>query len=381
MGNIIIAAQLIKKRKWSLFILMIEVIISSIVLVGIIGQCVHIKNVSNISKVFNGIECFYFTPFDYYSPNFQIEEQIDDSGIEIASINMIQVNEDDSESFTSFTACSDLIIDRLEVNMDKGEWFGEKHIKTDYIPVVSIGDNFKVGDIIQVKKYSCQVIGCVKNDEYMISLNSGASNGDFSIGRMISDFSGHKLIIPYRSEKYTCFKEEDISFIIPESSRIIRVDESVKDELTDKLKQYGTISSIQEMNQNYSDDNYEFGITNGILLLVFVLLTLVGIGGMNGIYRAENSKYYTILYMLGLDSKRCMIVEAINSFAVIGISYGVFIVVYKLLFPDIIPSDVTNRYGWIYICVFLYLLVLYLITSLGGIKSVSNRNIIELYRE
>lgn len=76
MNRIRIAWRLITRRKWTVFLLAVEIILSSVVLLGMAGRLIFIKDAIQITETFQGEDAYYFTPRSYYSPDFEVESYI-----------------------------------------------------------------------------------------------------------------------------------------------------------------------------------------------------------------------------------------------------------------------------------------------------------------
>ena len=335
------------------------------------------KKLSDVISTKNG---YYYTAYDYYTPDFKIEDYIDIKEENIGSINKISVSSKEG-IYIDFYGISDRIIDMYKANMKEGVWF-DAYENDKYIPVVSYGNIRKVGEVFKVKDKSCKVIGLIDKNEPMISLTAGASNGFFKLNRMLKLSMDGMLIVPYKSKKYNCFNKKDIFDSSPQSSSIIFTEDGNDDlELENGLKKYGTITSIEEMISNFEKEKNETLITNVILLIVFIILTIVAVIGINGIQLEQNKKYYSITYILGFSSGKCMLIEAINSASVFVLSYVMFLVVYYLLNSKTSIFDLGEPNVGVSIFVFVYMIGIFFITSFSNVLKSAKRNIMDLYRD
>ena len=124
------------------------------------------------------------------------------------------------------------------------------------------------------------------------------------------------------------------------------------------LSDYGAITSVEQMQENYNKSNREFLFTNGIVGIVFLFLTMTGIGGINYIQSKNNDKFYTILFMLGMNKNKRMLIETLNTFSVIGISAITMLIFGGKIAAITSPKGVGRIENWMYSgC---YKLVLYL---------------------
>ena len=382
MKLLLIAGNLAKKRKWSLLFLMIEIILSSIVLLSLIGELLFLENSSQIAKTFEGTDSYYFTKRIYYTPDFRIEDYLDEkikAGVHIGNIHTVRFDTEE-QKYISGLAYSDVILDKINIEMLEGEWITDS--ECEGIPLVAVGGNYCVGEEITISEGNKgTIVGIIEEDSYCVTFMASGSSGYASLSNFISTVSGIDFIMPYTDSKY--WKTEDVLFesdMAQESQIICVQDASVREELINTLKQYGDISSIEEMEQKYLNDIREFYIVNGIVLAIFSVLTIVGISGMNGIQSIENERQYTILYIIGLDKRKCMLIEAMNTFTVIGVSYVVVLFLYKTMASWILPSGVQSIDSWILGVLFLYLIIIYFITSISFIRKAGKQNIMELYK-
>ncbi len=121
-------------------------------------------------------------------------------------------------------------------------------------------------------------------------------------------------------------------------------------------------------------------MTNGMVFVIFMILTVAGINGINRIWEVEDERVYTIMYMLGLDTKNCMMIEALKTFTVVGISYLLFLIGYKWILRSILPMGISNESGWILAVTFIYFLAIYAVTSVSFVLKAGKCNIMELYK-
>ena len=66
MNTLRIAYRLTKKRKWSLFLLTVEIIICSIVILSTLGKIFYYFETKDLAYSFDGKNIYYFSPYTYY---------------------------------------------------------------------------------------------------------------------------------------------------------------------------------------------------------------------------------------------------------------------------------------------------------------------------
>lgn len=372
-----VAYNMAKQHKVGLFLLMGEIIISSLLLVGILGELIYLWKSADIANTFKNTRSYYFTPFTYYSPDFELNKYLDDEECAIVNIGEVRDLFLELESGEDVNALvyNEHIMANINMEMESGNWIVAED--ENLIKLVAIGNEYKVGDEVvfsnDIKGY---VIGTIREDSYLIRMMSSASNGNASLGAFISQAAGIDFIIQYH-EQYEWIENESIR---NNSSIIEIIDETKEKEIVEKVERYGDISSIDDMEINFKKNNREYFIVNGILLFVFSFLTIVGIGGTNGIWYIKNQKNYTIYYMLGLSNQKCRILEAINSFFVIGVAYSLFLILYELFFKDYLLLQASMWKTWILFILFIYYMIIYSLTSIVFIRKAGTSDIMDLYK-
>lgn len=378
----IVTARMMKKRRKTILLLMAEMILSSVVMASLVGQMLFIHKSSRIVNAFNGFDCYYFTPHFYYDPDFYIGDYLSDeekASTELGTTHIMSVKTE-QHGLRHAVGYTDFVIDRACVEMEEGDWFNTADCSN--IPLVAVGDEYKTGEQVTFENGSTgTIIGTVRKDSYIISFTHSGSSGNASLSDFISLPSEAGFIVPYQSEHYQSLPEEVIEHDMANFSQIVYIrNPDMKSRVTGTLKQYGYISSIEEMENNFNEENRDYFITNGIIFFIFMILTVVGIGGINGIWRVEDEHAYTVMYILGLDTKKCMVIEALKTFTVVGISYLFFLAVYRWLLDSVLPVGISAESGWIPAVTFLYFLVIYAVSSASSILNAGKHNVMELYR-
>lgn len=372
----LVAYHMAKQRKVSLILLMGEIIISSLLLVGILGELVYLWKSADIANTFKNTNSYYFTPFTYYSPDFEMHECLHNAqkdAVKIGEVRDLFLKLKSGE-YVTVLAYNPLILSNMNIEMESGMWITSEDKGASPIHLVAIGNRYQIGDEITFSNgVQGYVIGTIREDSYLIRMMNSASSGKASLNSFVSQATDIDFIIGYNDQ----FEENAIL----NNSRVIEIaDSTMEKEIIDKLKKYGNISSIYEMEQNFKQNNREYFIVNGILLFVFSFLTIVGIFGTNGIWYIKNQKNYTIYYMLGLSNQKCRILEAINTFLVIGLSYSVFLVLYEMFFKKYLLLQASEWKLWILISLFFYYIAIYGLTSVVFIKKAGKNDIMDLYK-
>lgn len=123
-------------------------------------------------------------------------------------------------------------------------------------------------------------------------------------------------------------------------------------------------------------------ITNGTAFLFFLILVLAGIGGNNAIQKIQNEKTFSIYYILGLTTGKCAQIEALRGLIIFVLSFIAAFIAYNIpqiravmSYGDIIINTLT------FLFVFIYLILIYLISSVVFVYKVLKLNPIVLYRK
>ena len=141
----IVAVHMAKKRKISILLLMMEVILSAVVMVSLIGQMLFLQKSALIVKTFNGSDCYYFSPRSYYDPDFRIENYLSDEErdcVDLGTTHILSVKTDQNRS-VKVIGYSDFIIERARLKIEAGGWFTDVDCNT--VPLIAIGDTYQIG--------------------------------------------------------------------------------------------------------------------------------------------------------------------------------------------------------------------------------------------
>lgn len=398
-----LALKEVWKNKITLFLLIVQIVFSSFIFTAMIGKVQDVVNRSQILNAVSNKNAVYYSDY-MFNINNSYSEQIDITSIlkKEAGINSSvgecydmqslfikkqeeYTNNDSNNSFFIF-GYNDTLIDMADMNLKTGVWFDECS-ETNYVPLVTVGDKYKLGEIIdfyndnseKLEKQGC-VIGIIDKSDYIYNLSQA---GDVSLENIACVPNSDGIILPAVSNKYNCF-DNDISLDNLQSlGHLLITDEEAN---TEKIKSvigsYVYVISLQEMEDDYSYNlTYSFTI-NGVLLLVFTLITFIGIGGLNAIYNLNNEKRYTIYFMLGLTQKGCAIIESVRSFCIIFIGFLMAAILFNV--PDIHTMFIANgiTVNWLtFVFIFCYLIIIYLCTSVPFIIKLGTKRIIENYKE
>lgn len=382
-----LALHLIWKRKYTYALLAFQMIISIIIFVSLVGKVQHIAHSQTVANIFNSENAFYFTPYTYYDTNsFHLKELLpDESSYEIGRVSNLTLKNNSGENVFAY-GYNDTIIRYTNVNLKDGTWFNSD---TDYehIPIISIGSKYSVDDVVTLRDYenekemTFKVIATIRETEYITTFMSGGSKNNASLENIVS-IANADFIVPFECSKVNSIGENDVSSYNYNYGSIIIMKNSENAAVYELLDQYGEVSDINSMITNFKDETRDYFLSNGIVLLVFTLLGLSGIGGINSMLNVANRKRYTIYFMYGMTQRKCAIIEAIRSGLVIIVSFVASVVL--IFYTDIGNLFPPTEYAinvMTFIYVLLYMAGIYLVTSLYFVINLSKQNLMDVYKQ
>lgn len=387
---LILTVRMINKDRWSYVLLIFELVLTSIIFLPFVGKLQAEMATKNIINVFNDRNACYFNPYEFFDVEKnnikKILQKDGCSDLEVGEISDISLEMSNGKELSAY-GYNDTIIDFVRLSLSQGSWF-EKQEKDDCIPIISIDPKLKMNDIVEfagsddTSKVKGKVIGVMSREEYVMTFNSSGNN-DFS---KLSDFVSSPeadIIVPYQCKNYKSFTEKNIEEGSYQPGKILMTKkEKSLDKIIKICHQYGSISKINKMKENYQKDKRDFYISNGIVLAVFSLLSLAGIGGFNGIQSMLHERMFTIYYMLGLSKRRCMLMEGLRTFLLLIVSFGsVLILFYLLKFNRLFNADEYRMNGITFSIVFLFLCLICFVSSVGYVEKLARKNLIEVYKK
>ena len=146
------------------------------------------------------------------------------------------------------------------------------------------------------------------------------------------------------------------------------------------LLQYGHATSIDDMLVNYETSIRDELLIYSIICIIFAILTMVGIGGNNGIQNIINKYDFVVYYMLGATKTTCILIEAVRSGIVIVLSYALAIGIYQLI-PTVFPINAYEITLQTWVIILLFLILIYCVTSGIFLYRLSRSNLVTSYKE
>jgi len=391
-SSLYIAINLLIKRFPMHGIMILQTGITVLLLLIIVGRLQAVNDTSEIANTFTGQNAYYFMRYKFIDSTFDISGALNTQGIESFSLGEIanlgftyvQAKED---KYISAYGYNDTIIESCELKLDSGKWFSDSDCAN--VPAIAIGDEFHIGDIIVVtncydnSKYSIEIIGILNRDTYILAFNRSASSGDSTVEHFISK-SNVDMILPYASHKLNSiarttnddFKQMESSLavlVIPHESYPVEF-------VADSLSLYGHTTYIADMLTNYSNQLRFEKVIYMLLVIVFTILTLVGIGGNNGIQNMLNEHQFVIYFMLGATKRKCVCIEAMRS-ALLLVSGFILAVLISLHLPAVFYASSQKGNIMKLVVILLYLAMIYVITSGAFLYKLGVKNLFATYKE
>lgn len=390
-GIIICTADLIKKHIKQNIVLMIQIAVTILIFLGFIGKLQYISSKSDIAETFNSSKALYYTPFSFTSQDITAEKIIEDNSLdilEIGCVNHMYISSNDNLYLC--LGYSDAIIERCNLKLSSGKWFDE-YDKTDAIPIISLNNSFSLNDTLMLednngKKYEAVVIGSISPDDYVIEFNHSGSKNVMSI-EFFAQKPQSAFIVPYNSKKLPTVTDDfDYKRLIDDSPGFVGEllfckEKSDNVTIEKAFSEYGEITDIDQMIENYKRDiKFDF-ISNGIILLVFTLLTAAGIGGINGMQSRLDRKNYIIYYMLGMNKKECAAIEFLRTFSIAAVGFFIALFLYnipsirKMLYSNEIIINIST-----FVLSFIYIILIFCIVSMKYVIDLGKGSLIDHYK-
>ena len=389
--TILFSWNLIIKKFRTHSLMALQTSISILLLVFLVSRMQFIDHTSNISNTFNGQNAFYFMPYKYLDDSFHIEDTLAKTTTPVESIGEIGnlFFKDDYSNVVAAYGYSDTMIDLCNLSLSDGAWFAGATTDLGSVPAIAVGDLYSIGDVIELTQpttgqtHRFEIIGTIENSSYILTFDKSGSFGVSSVEYFIS-LPRYQLIVPYDSERYLSIaKTEDENLLYMESSLakiLIFGDECPAEEVLDELRQYGHATYISDMLVNFDQSIIKEFVTSVIICIIFTLLTLVGVGGNNGIQNMLNEHEFIVYYMLGATQKQIVWIEAMRGGFIMLASF-ILAILLNVIFPNFYPLDMHRVTPATFFVAFLYLLAVYFSTSGVFLYKLSKKNLINTYKQ
>ena len=319
------------KHKVAYIVLIVELILMEGLILSFGARWKGIHDSRQICQVFQGENVYYFNQYLFANKDlYEIVGKDMKEKIDIVQIPNMELSGSDGSLYTAL-GYDDNLLQRINIKLQEGIWLNE--YEGNNIPAITTDKHLQIGQCItiagQEKDRTIEIIGRISNNSYILNFCGGASNGDSSLKDIISH-PDMQLILPYDSRKLGSITEADVeSFEISAGQVAILKDNSIKEEFAEKCKQYGALSDIRQMTDNYNEITKNESVLSGIISLVFIIISVVGLVGFNGVQSAKNEKKYLIYYFSGGSNRNFVFIEVLKNLAMTVIAYGIFYLLYR----------------------------------------------------
>lgn len=353
------------KNKAAYFLFSFELVLVGIMAMTLFGKLLGTILSKDLCYAFEGKNMYYFAKYEYIQKD--ISNIIDADllrNTEIISLPIYSIS--DGQDEISAYGYNDLLISLCHYKMTEGIWFDE--YQGNYIPVISLDEHYKVGDQILINNAQMEVIGYMDQNAYLLNFHASSSDGEGSLDQFVSH-PDHQIIVPRQNQQFASL-EHEIELVGGKENHMIFLHDNCDGErLLEQCKDYGSVSSYSEMRRNYEINNqYDF-MVNGIVLLIFVLVSITGIVGYNEI-RLEINRQRILVYQLnGAKTFYLFFMELIKNLVLLSVSYLLFCLAYRVLGVGRILRDglaIMNVQTFIGTLLFLGLIIL--ISSVGAYR-------------
>lgn len=399
--SLFLAYKIIKKRLILNIILVIQLLLCMALLFTLICE-IQFNLLAN--KIFNYTSinnAYYLYHFDQYLTENETSMKISNKVLD--KLNSIEEITDigdmkyyacnyKSKNINDNTNCyiyNKVLIDNMKCLLKEGIWFTEydSNSTEKVIPLIAcenmgvnlndiIDINFpgRGRDISERKTYKGVVIGILNELNYLYDFGSGGTQ--IGLDSLIKKKNKIFILPEYYLDK------SDIKDASDSLGRMLFVSNKsldVKKKLTDLS--IGIVKDTKDMSIVTAKEYKRLLFINGLVLIVFSLITMAGIGGNNGLQRLTNEKNFSIYYMTGLSWRNCIHIELWRTIIIIGVPYIIFIFLYltnnlgQFYKPEV---SVVNIYT--FIAIFLYITLIYITTSLSSVLSLAKSNPVDVIR-
>lgn len=387
----VIVWKLTKKNIGSLALLTLQAVITILILIGLIGKVQMVSSARNVTDAFQNQNAVYFTEFACYHgylPDLSqlIAKRAETESVKVGEITDLLLKTEKGETVAAY-GYNDAMIEAARIPLKDGVWF-DRAQKSSLIPVIAVGRQYPVGSELSFlhplhhTTVKAIVIGTIGEDTYIPTFNRSGTADIATLSFFVST-PQFPLIVPYHCSNITSFQKEIATDTSVERGKIIITgSQPASEAVQNALKSYGSSVSVERMAVQYRQEIRDHLLTNGIVLLVFSVLSVAGIGGANGIQYILNEKRFIIYYMLGLTQKKCMLIEALRSFSLVVSSFLITIFLYWVTpIRDLYASDSFQINAFTFLLIFLFLLMIYACTSVAFFRKLGRKDLIQSYRQ
>lgn len=366
------------RNKTAYLLFSFELVLVGIMAMTLFGKLAGTMLSKDLCYAFEGKNMYYLAKYEFIQKEFS--EMIDADllqNIEIISLPVYSIS--DGQEEISAYGYNDLLLSLCKYKMTQGIWFDE--YQGNHIPVISLDERYRVGDQITIKEnIPMEVIGYMNQNAYLLNFHASSSDGEGSLDQFVSH-PDYQLIVPRQNKQFASI-EHEIEVVGGEGNHMIFLqNNSDRERLLKQCKEYGTISSYSEMRQNYEAMNQYDYTVNGIVLLIFILVSTTGIIGYHEI-RLEMNRQRILVYQLnGAKTLYFIFMEVVKNLVLLIISYLLFYLAYRVLgLGRILKEGLALINFHTFVGTLLFLGVIILLSSLGAYRRLLKMHWIAAYK-
>ena len=366
------------KRDVKYFLLIVfEVIVVSIIFMSLIGKMQVIKLNSNFEDELNVNDGYYFTRYDYFD---QDSEKIQEIFVEnrIKQLKIYDVYLQCGNQNIYAYGYTEELLNNYKCKVKKGKWFETK--KYEYIPAIGIEGLYKLGDEFYCENKKIVIIGIVDKNQFVMNFGRSASSGRASVSNLLQKMQVG-IIVPYECTNMSCLENKDVVDSVEQMSEIILPDERLTKEQKNIINEYGDLTKLNKMVDNYKCENRDFFVTHIIIFIIFILITLAGTGGINCMLEIKNEKRITIYYMYGLTKVQCMLIQELRTVMTMIIGYIGFVFTYFIWIKKIFANEYILVNAQTFIAIAILIEVIFACAEVPYLINMANKNMIEIYTQ
>lgn len=318
----VLTGKEIWRKKYVYFLMSLELVLIAILFLLFSGKLEGAVKSYKICNAFEGKNAYYFGKYVFF------EKDVENiaSGVKIEKVPKFYYDLENAGECIAY-GYDDYMMKICHYPMSEGIWFDQ--YEGTNIPVISLDKTIKCGEIISLSNgQKLEVIGYLDQDSYIINFHGMSSDGQGTLDQIVSHPDA-QLIVPYQSSKFTEISKGNIEENFDTGNFILLIDNPAKEKkIVKKFKEYGRISSISVMEQNYKKDLRAEFIINGILLTVFFIVCVVGLIGYNEVRLEENRRRMKIYRLNGAKKMYFMISECMINIIILTVSFLLFLLAY-----------------------------------------------------
>ena len=374
--------QIVKNKGYYIF-LTAEVVIVLLILVSMIGKLQAMYATKELGNAVVDKNVYAFSEYGYYEDDTtEVEKCFDKYNVINLSTCFLWMTLNGEG--ISMIAYSEELFDVYSPELEEGDWI-QSTKEYEYIPVIAAGDKYQVGECFQTEdpQLTFQVVGIISPEEYVLLTQVGGTTGYANLSEVFYKMT-FDFIVPCYCEHLNCVRKEQVDSRGEWWSRLLLLPEELADreeEIVEEINQYGYITNVKKMSENYNASNREFCIVNGIVLFVFSVITLAGVGGINNMVELKNEKRMTIYYMYGFTKRKCMLYTYLSTIIPLVLGECIFIFLYYHGLDETYTIELLEINIYTFVAAAIYLIILFHITIIPEMIRLGKKDLFALYKQ